>query len=52
MRGVVMGRGLHQHTYNPFLKFEKKFEKKFGRYKIYVIPLGWWLGEVIFYASM
>jgi hypothetical protein len=32
----------------PILK--KILEKKFGIYKIYVIPLGWWLGLVILYT--
>ena len=43
MRGVEMGRGLHKYTHGGFLSLEKNFEKKFGGYKIYVLPLvgGW-----------
>jgi hypothetical protein len=35
-----------------FQVLKKILEKIFGGYKKYVIPLGWWLGLVIFYTSI
>ena len=52
VQGVLIWSGPHKYTHNHDLSFEKNFKKKFGWYMKYVIPLGWWLGEVIFYASI
>jgi hypothetical protein len=47
MRGVVTGRGLHSHIHGGITILKKIFEKKFGEYKNYILPLAGWVGMSI-----
>jgi hypothetical protein len=46
MGGLDMEWSLPAHIQRVSHFGKKKFKKKFGWYKNYIIPLGWWLGMV------